>query len=162
MKTTIEICGEINQSTLAYVFTALENPSDEIDIFVDSDGGIIGPALDMYVAILAHPARKTAYIRNASSAALFPALAADRRIALPGARILLHRSAYVPPASERWTADRHAEVAAQLRERDGEMAAVLAYRTDRPAATFIAEMESETDAPLDWCIEHNIITGIST
>jgi ATP-dependent protease ClpP protease subunit len=160
VKTSIEICGEINQSTLAYVFAALEDPSDEIDIFVDSDGGDISPALDIYVRLLAHPARKVAYIRNASSAALFPALAADRRIAQPGARILLHRCAYTPPASKRWTAQRHADVAAQLQSHDGEMVSVLSYRTGVPAAVFRAEMENETDAPLDWCLSTNIITGL--
>jgi len=158
----IEIVGEINSGTLAYVLAALEAPADEIDILIDSNGGLFEQAMAIYIALLHHPARKTAYIVNASSAALFPALAADRRIATPDARILLHQSAYSPPSFERWTAGRHAKVAAQLRAHDGEMAAVLSYRTGVPASIFRAEMQSEADAPLDWCLSTKIITEIRT
>lgn len=159
-KTTIQVVGEINSDMLARIAATLEHPADGIDIVVYSDGGDLDAALDLYAVLLAHPARKTAIIRKASSAALFPALAADRRIAAPGARVLLHQSAYRPPAAERWTASRHAEVAEQLRRLDGEMAAILAFRTGAPASVFRREMETEMDASLEWCMARGIIHEI--
>jgi ATP-dependent protease ClpP protease subunit len=158
--TRIDIVGEINAGLLASVRSQLSEPAADLDILVDSNGGDLDAALDLYAVLLAHPAHKTAIIRNASSAALFPALAADKRIAAQGARVLLHQSAYAPPATERWTANRYAEVAEQLRRHDAEMAAVLAYRTGTPAHVFRAEMETETEASFEWCLAHGVIHEI--
>lgn len=156
MKSHVDIIGFIDTGTVAYVHDRLTEPANDINILVSSDGGDLDAALDVYVTLLAHPARKTAFIQNASSAALFIAMAADHRISLPDAKILLHQSELAPPAG-RWTARQHDGTAALLRRYDGEMASVLSFRTGTPPSVFAAAMEDEEHASIDWCLTHGIV-----
>lgn len=154
----VDICGDIDAAMLARVASDLDAHPDaaELHLHVDSPGGYFGAGFDMYAALSSHrAARKTAYITNASSAALLPVLAADRRIAKPDAHILLHQAEQLPRG--RWTAGKHAETADFLTWLDASMAAGFALRTGTPADVFLAAMADEQPSSLDWCVQHKLI-----
>lgn len=157
----IDIRGDIDADLLARVASDLEAHPDagELHLHVDSPGGYFGAGFDLFVALSNHrAARKVAHIRNASSAALLPVLAANHRVAAPSARILLHHVEQSPPG--RWTAARHAETADFLAWLDASMAAGFELRTHTPAEVFLAALADEEPAPLDWCLATNLIHEI--
>ncbi|TCK31232.1 ClpP protease-like protein [Ancylobacter aquaticus] len=159
----LAIHGEIDTSTRDRVYAALEAAqfAAELHIDIDSCGGQPGAAIDIYAAIISYPAiTKTAVIRNAESAALLIAMAADHRCAVPGARITLHRAAGEPEPGLRWTADMHAASADFLNWLDTEMARLLAIRTGTPGEAFETEMQSEDSSSLVWCLDNRVIHEI--
>lgn len=156
--------GEIDWALTARIVAQLEAAptADELHLTVDSKGGVFAAAHDAHVAIRNHPARnKTATIRHAESAALFIAMAADRRFAVPRARIMLHRSDMQPPPGERWTAALHRDAAALLTWVDDQAADLFAHRTATPREVFVVAMQDEAPSSLEWCLETRIIHRIS-
>lgn len=156
--TLIEIIGEIDQAMPERVHRQLADADDHLRLIVGSQGGDYDAASQIYEAIRQHPARlKTAFIGEASSGALLIALAADRRVAVRDASILLHVASQAPTDSRRWTAREYFAAARRLRRIDEEIAAMFSRRTGRPASVFLKEMKSETEAPLAWCLQNKII-----
>lgn len=147
---TIE--GEIDSKAA----TALQRQLDaaphamELRILVDSRGGSVRDALDMYRAIRAHPAeRKSATVlAKCQSAAILPLLAADHRSAKAHSSILIHRAAIEPrPGADRWTHDRHALAASLIRDADRDMVDIIVARTGADRDMVEVEMATEADMP---------------
>jgi len=91
----LTISGEINAESAAPVLEALASnqEAEEVRLFINSEGGHVNAALNIYDAIMQHPARvKTGIVvGKAHSAALMPLLACTSlRAALPGATFLIH------------------------------------------------------------------------
>lgn len=62
-----------------------------INLHINSPGGLVKDGLQMYNAILQHPAEVVAYIESeAASAASFVAQAADKRVIAKNAKIFIH------------------------------------------------------------------------
>ncbi|MGB3501860.1 MAG: ATP-dependent Clp protease proteolytic subunit [Mesorhizobium sp.] len=157
----IDIVGEIDRDLTACIAAELEDCAEavELEVYVDSPGGDFAAAFDLFVHIARHRAgRKTAIIRRAESGALLAALAADQRIAEPGASILLHGAS--APCIGRETAAAHLEAAEHLRWLDANKAALFAHRTGMSPEIFAAAMADEEPAPLAWCLANNLITQI--
>lgn len=103
---------------------------------VDSLGGEIEPALELYYLIRRHPGAKVARAVGAVySAAVLPFLAADLRILARRAGLLIHHAATArnpAAAGGRWTAHRYAAMAAKIAAADDAMLAIYAERTLAP------------------------------
>lgn len=159
---TVDIIGDIDtamEERISAVLSAAPR-ADHIDIVVDSPGGSFPAALDIHALIASHPAkRKVARIRRAESAALLVALAADWRVAEPGAVILLHGAA-IPASAARLTAAAHREVARHLDWLDGQTARLMESRTGTAAKVFLDAMQDEAAAPLDWCLRYGVINEV--
>lgn len=158
----INIYGDINQRMAARVAAQLEGAPEAgaINLHIDSNGGEFGPAFDIFVLLRRHrAATKIAHVVRAESGAALVMLAADHRIAMPGAPVLLHGAAIaVQPG--RWTADQHADAADLLRWVDDQQAAIFAYRTGRPAEIFATAMGDEESATPEWLLANNLIHEI--
>lgn len=155
----LDITGEIEWRLVDRIAAQLADHQDaaELHLTINSPGGLVGAAFDLYAAIRRHPAgRKTALIHRAESAALLIALAADERTASPDNVILLHCAA--SGLTGRCTAQEHADAASQLAWVDANMAALLAYRTGHPAKTFAGAMADEEPSSIAWCRAVNILT----
>ncbi len=158
----VNVCGEITQRMAAAVAARLEASPEAgaINLHIDSNGGEFGAAFDMFVVLRRHrAAKKTAYVARAESAAALVMLAADHRIAMPGASVLLHGAAMAAQPG-RWTADQHAEAADLLRWIDEQQAAIFAYRTAQPAEIFAAAILDEEPATAEWLLANNVIHKI--
>lgn len=159
----IEILGEIDTAMAGRVRRQLDTApyASSLHVVVDSEGGSAAAAYEMYAALLNHPAeRKIAFVAGAASAAVLVIMGCDRRVAVPTSTILLHETEYPIDAAPRWTAQKHEDAAATCRWWDRQEAAIFAYRTGQSAEVFLAEMQTETEAPLSWCLANNIITEI--
>lgn len=155
----LDITGEIEWRLVERIAAQLNahQGAAEVHLTVNSPGGLVGAAFDLYAAIRRHPAgRKTALIRKAESAALLIAMAADERTASLDAVILLHCAA--SGLTGRCTAQEHEDAASHLRWVDTNMASLLAHRTGHRASTFAAAMADEEPSSLAWCRACNIIT----
>jgi ATP-dependent protease ClpP protease subunit len=160
MKLGIDIDGFIDEATAARVIAELEaNPkASRIHLHVSSEGGFFASSMAIHEAIRAHAAKvKRAYIADASSGAILVALAADKRIALGDAHIVIHRAERRPDTVTRWTAKAHAAAVSDLNKTDHKQLQVFSRRTGRPMEVFKKEMANEKPSKMGWLLENNII-----
>ncbi|MGY4193375.1 ATP-dependent Clp protease proteolytic subunit [Bradyrhizobium sp. USDA 4520] len=134
-----------------------------IECRINCVGGEGGRALRTVRALLAHPYHVTARITGwcASSAALI-ALAADRRIAAPGAKLLIHRARrfFVPEQIPELTIDRRVAINDSLNDMDDAQTSLLIDRlgiSERLARDWMAEgCELSATEALERGIIHEI------
>ncbi|MDF2810408.1 MAG: Clp protease [Microvirga sp.] len=159
---TVDISGEIDTAMAERVHAALSAAPHAkiVTIMVDSPGGSFPAALDLHALIASHPARrKVARIRRAESAALLVALAADWRVAEPGAVILLHGAA-MPASSARLTAAAHREAARHLDWLDAQTAWLMQSQTGTAAKVFLDAMHDEAPSSIEWCLRYGVINEV--
>jgi ATP-dependent protease ClpP protease subunit len=117
---------------------------ESLMIVVNSCGGSVAESDKLFSVIRAHPAKhKVAIVEVAASAAVKVVLACPKRWARHNAELMIHQIQIAPP--KRWTADRHAEAAARLKNSDATLAAFYAQRTGKKDANwFLRRMRAET------------------
>jgi ATP-dependent protease ClpP protease subunit len=89
----IQIIGEIDAGTELELTSALRaNPlAKEVVIFIDSRGGCVDSAENIYCALLSHRGHRTGYVIGAcNSAAVSVLMACQSRVATPEATFLIH------------------------------------------------------------------------
>lgn len=152
---TVRIVGEIGPTTVREVKRQLDAApfAKELHIGIDSFGGNVQVAFEIYAAIREHSAaRKCARVtRNCASAAVIALVAADHRSATRDARLMVHWSAidaHSARSSNRWTTSRHLDAAGATLAADHAMLELLVDRTGGRRDLFAGEMSHEKDMPL--------------
>lgn len=117
-------------------------PVPELDIRINSWGGIASEGIAMFNGLDRHPAQKTIYVdAMAASAATVVAMAASpgRLIIAPNARFMVH------PAWTGEVGNRHdfTSTAARLTQLDEQIAAMYAKRTGKRAAAMLKLMDAD-------------------
>ncbi len=112
-----------------------------ITVRINSPGGSIFDGFAIYNALLSHPARVKSSIEGvAASAASFIAQAGDEIEAAEASTMMVHGGSGMCWGK---AADMR-EMAELLDKLDGQMAAIYAQRTERPAAEWLAQMSVDT------------------
>lgn len=129
-------------------------------LHVDSNGGDFGPSYDLWSLLSEHPAQeKIAWIDRAESGALLVVAGCGRRIAQPGASILLHGAALdLHDVRERCTATALAKMAADLRWADEQIVRILSHATGADPEELRREMQNEEPTNLERALALGIIT----
>lgn len=123
---------------------AMHPAAERLFISIDSTGGDIKPAFEIYDLLRNHGAYIATIARGVcASAATVLLVAGDFRSADEGTEILIHQGAVNPEGSRRWTAGLHAVAAAQLRKTNAQLIALYTERTGRGSEVFRIEMENE-------------------
>ncbi|MDF2621323.1 MAG: Clp protease [Xanthobacteraceae bacterium] len=159
---SIDIIGDIDTTMAERVGALLDAAprAEHVVITIDSPGGRFPAALDIHALLAGHPAkRKVARIRRAESAAILVAMAADWRVAEPGAVILLHAAA-MPASAARLTAAAHREAARHLGWLDGQTAKLMERRTGTAAKVFMDAMQDEAPSSIDWCLRYGVVNEV--
>jgi ATP-dependent protease ClpP protease subunit len=160
-KATIEINGEIDQRMRERVEGELwqKRAARELTIVIDSEGGDLHHSLAIFRACSFAPAEtKTARLLGACcSGATIVAMAADRRIARPDTKILIHMVGSVPSTTPRWTAAELRASANRLDAMDRQWLSMMADRTGAPFDVLCREASTEEFSSLAWCLDHGII-----
>ncbi|MEI9417569.1 ATP-dependent Clp protease proteolytic subunit [Mesorhizobium sp. Cs1321R2N1] len=149
----LKIVGPVTDATLARVRRDLAAApgAKTIRASIDSIGGNLLAAVEIYRLVRSHPAtRTTARISgNCMSAAIVIALAFDHRVAASSARLMVHRSEIEARRDgERWTTHRHGLAAARLEAADDAVLAILQERTLASHKCLVDELSHERDLPL--------------
>lgn len=114
---------------------------DDIDLRINSPGGLVFDGVGIYTALLEHKARVTAHVDGmAASAASFIAQAGDDILVKKPARMMIHDASAVawgPPALMR-------EVADLLDSLSDDIAGIYADRAGGKASTWRKAMTAET------------------
>lgn len=159
----VSIVGPINRQAFEVLQRDLATAphAESLSIEVDSHGGDVIPAFDMYAILVNHPAKtKVAHLMTAQSAALIVSMAGNMRLAYPDTTILLHRCQIAPVTGSRWTADRHREAAGDSEWIDRQIVRLLAFRTGTAESVFEAAMANEHNSTLEWAQKHGVIQSI--
>lgn len=134
--------GGLSAKSFVDQLTALGDVT-EIDVRINSWGGIGAEGIAMYNALERHPATVNVYVdAMAASAASIVAMAASpgKLVIAPNARLMVHRAWNIAVGN---THEMQA-TAEQLDQLDNQIAAMYAKRTGRRAATMLAIMDAET------------------
>lgn len=133
--------GEWGVTALDFVQELRAIATPNIHVRINSPGGAVFDGFSIYNALLNHPARVTAYIDGvAASAASFIAQAADDIVCAKASSMMVHGASGVCVGK---SADMR-EMADLLDKLNGQMAAIYAQRTERPAAEWLAQMGGDT------------------
>lgn len=162
----ISIEGEITAATAASVkrkLAACPN-AGTIHVTIDSEGGDLAAAFEIFDAIRAH--RAATKICNGvgavHSAAALVFAAGDVRRLSPGATVLLHGIELEPGGSGRFTARRYAALAKRVAALDGGVAATIAERCGVDPARIEREMNDESMTPHSRALALKLATEIAT
>jgi ATP-dependent protease ClpP protease subunit len=91
MSQTIQIHGEIIGSTAARVRRELQaSGAAPVQVEIDSSGGNLRAALDIWLALRRHPGRVTTYAKQAASAASLVFMGGCERQMAPDGRLMIH------------------------------------------------------------------------
>ena len=156
----VSIKGDITPATAGRLRRRLAEAPAARTVFVtvDSIGGDVEAAVDIYRALREHPGRVIANCyRDCQSAAVLPYLAGDIRNAAPTARFMLHAAAARLPGVSRWTAQAHATAAAAIADADAAMRAIVLERTGMPRAVLEGELAHDHDLALQKAISVGIV-----
>ncbi len=130
-----------------------------ITVRVNSGGGSIFDGFAIYNALLNHNARVVARVEGvAASAASFIVQAADEIVAAEASTMMVHGGSgmcYGKAADMR-------EMAGLLDKLDGQMAAIYAQRTERPAAEWLAQMNVDTWYTADEAKAAGLVDRVET
>jgi ATP-dependent protease ClpP protease subunit len=114
---------------------------DEIDLFINSDGGDVFDSFAIYAALQRHPAVKNVYIDGlAASAASFIAMAGDSISISASARMMIHAASAVVVGD----AIEMRKVADILESLTGTIASIYSKRSGGRQQTFLNLMAAET------------------
>lgn len=140
----------------------------EIEIHIDSGGGLVRDAFQIYEALRAHPAHITAIAGDrCMSAASIIFMAADERYAYPYSKFLLHGcEADVGAAQrQRWTARNYRAMADSIDSTNIKVVDIYAQRAGYSRRYFEKEMQTESVMPLlsaEACgVIHGLVGGWS-
>lgn len=144
--------GEVNGRMLDRVRDDLAREPNAIrlSMVIDSHGGSLNDAKEIYRAIRQHPAaiKRATIVGNCCSAAVVVLMACDYRRAQANSRILLHPTEIMPTGGGRWTASRYAAAAAKCQRLDDEVLDIMVERTGSPRAALAREDATESQTPL--------------
>jgi ATP-dependent protease ClpP protease subunit len=158
---TIEIIGEIDRHQRERVEDELwqKRAARDLTIIVDSEGGDFYHALAIFRAISFAPAEtKTArLLGSCCSGAAIVAMAADKRIARPDTKLLIHMVGGDPSTTPRWTAAELRASANRLDALDRQWLSMMAERTGAPFDVLCQEAATEEYSSLDWCLANGIV-----
>ncbi|MFH1797608.1 MAG: ATP-dependent Clp protease proteolytic subunit [Pseudomonadota bacterium] len=148
----VAIKGEITDATAAAVKRQLAAGTNAgtLIVTIDSQGGDLAAAFDIFDAIRAHGAKtRITESRGAThSAAALVFASGDVRRLHPGATVLLHGAELEPQAAGRWTASRYATLAKRVAALDRGVAATIASAIGCQVETIDREMRDESLTPL--------------
>lgn len=133
--------GEWGVTAIDFVQELRAIATPNISVRINSPGGAVFDGMAIYNALLNHPAHVTAYVDGvAASAASFIAQAADEIVCAKASSMMVHGASGVCIGK---SADMR-EMADLLDKLNGQMAAIYAQRTERPAAEWLAQMGTDT------------------
>lgn len=148
----IAITGEISEATTAMVKRSLAAGTNAgtLIVEIDSPGGDLGAAFDIFDGIQSHGAttKITEGVGAVHSAAALVFAAGDVRRLHANATVLLHGADLEPQAAGRWTASRFAAHQRRLETIDRGIAATIAERCGCKTETIEREMRDESLTPL--------------
>jgi ATP-dependent protease ClpP protease subunit len=148
----VAITGEITEATAASVRRSLAAGANAgtLVVEIDSPGGDVAAAFDVFDAIRAHGAKtKITEGRGAvHSAAALVFAAGDIRRLRADATVLLHGTDIEPQAAGRWTAAKYAAHHQRLTTLDRGIAATIASAIGCGTETIEREMRDESLTPL--------------
>lgn len=150
--------GEWGVTALDFVQELRAIASPNISVRINSPGGAIFDGFSIYNALLNHPAHVTAYVDGvAASAASFIAQAADEIVCAKASSMMVHGGSGMCIGK---AADMR-EMAALLDKLDGQMAAIYAQRTERPAAEWLAQMGGDTWYTAEEAVEAGLADRVA-
>jgi ATP-dependent protease ClpP protease subunit len=130
------LSGEISEQSAARLIAAAgADPDSPLILMIDSDGGELESAIEIYAALRSRPAPVSCHVaQQCCSAAILPLLGGDVRTAERGATLLIHNVARHPGAqfAGRATAELLRSEAAELDELDRSMADIIEWRCRLP------------------------------
>lgn len=134
-----------------------ELKAEEITVYINSYGGSVSAAWAIYTELLKHPAKITTYAAGfVASAALYPFLAGERRIASETSAFYLHQ---VSGSAEGYAGDLRA--AADTVEKMTEIGVnAFVERAGMERETVLRLMEAETWLDPQEALAHGIATEI--
>lgn len=114
---------------------------DEIEVFLNSPGGIAFDGITIYNELRRHKASVTVYVRGlAASAASIVAMAGDKIVVDQGGFLMIHKAL----GAGYGNADIMLDLAERLEKIDGEMAAIYARRSGQSVEVASGWMREET------------------
>ena len=161
---SVDIKGEIDAKMSARIAEQLrDNPAaTTVWVVVDSLGGDVRSAVELYRTIREHPASKK--VANAygdiASAAVLPYLAGDVRNASQRARFLLHAAAIPLQGKGRWTAERYQLHADAIRAADAAAREIILERTGMSAAVLAGEFDDEAGMPIQKAVSAGLVHSV--
>jgi ATP-dependent protease ClpP protease subunit len=161
-KATVEIIGEIDRHQRERVENELwqKRAARELTIKIDSEGGDLHHSMAIFRAIYCFAPAETKTARllgSCCSGATIVAMAADKRIARPDTKILIHMVGSEPSTTPRWTAAELRASANRLDALDRQWLSMMAERTGAPFDALCQEAASEEYSSLDWCLANGIV-----
>lgn len=133
--------GDWGVTALDFVAELRAIHAPALTVHINSPGGSIFDGFAIYNALLNHPARVMTRVEGvAASAASFIAQAGDEIVADEASSMMVHGGSGVVVGK---AADMR-EMADLLDKLDGQMAAIYAQRTERPAAEWLEQMPLDT------------------
>lgn len=149
---TLRVEGDVDADMAKRIKAALlaAPKAKAVSLLVNSRGGDLASAFQIYDAIRAHaaPLKRAAGVGDVASAAALIFLAADVRRLYPSARVLLHGSEVEPRPRHRWTKVAYAETASTLALLDDAVCDTIVERTGARQAIIAAELSDERPMPL--------------
>lgn len=132
--------GEWGVTALDFIGEVRAIATPEISVRINSPGGHIFDGFAIYNALLSHPARVTVHVDGvAASAASFIAQAGDDIVVARASSMMVHGGSGMCIGK----AGDMREMADLLDKLDGQMAAIYAQRSERPAAEWLAQMGTD-------------------
>ena len=156
------IRGDINEHTATAFAAAVEACEDEeIEVLIDSAGGLCTAAFSMAAALVRSEVPSTGILLQANSAALFAAIGCDKRIAARDASVLLHDvTLTISEAADVMASDMHA-AAEHVEQWQRTTERVLALKTGTPAGLWRLLMGANTTLNAADMLRHGIVSEIS-
>jgi len=132
--------------------------ASQIDLHINSPGGVVFDGVTIYNLIKQHPANVTTYIDGlAASIASVIALAGDKVIMAANALYMVHN----PTGLAMGTASDMRSLADVLDKIAGTMVGTYVSKTGKPEADIKAMLDAETWMTADEALEHGFIDEIS-
>lgn len=135
-----------------------EIKASQIDLHINSPGGVVFDGITIYNLIKQHPANVTTYIDGlAASIASVIALAGNKVVAAANSLMMVHN----PTGLAMGTASDMRSLADVLDKIAGTMVGTYVSKTGKPEADIKAMLDAETWMTADEALEHGFIDEIS-
>jgi ATP-dependent Clp endopeptidase proteolytic subunit ClpP len=129
----------------------------QINVRINSVGGVVDDGLAIYNLLNAHPAKKTVYVDGlAASIASVLAMAGDEIVMPESAMMMIH----LPWGLEIGGADQMRVMADMLDKRGGQLAGIYAARTGQKLDDVVAAMKAETWMTADEAMALGYATSV--